>query len=122
MNLPKSSIKSTKERLVSRLALAEMFGSNNVDTLFEGNYCNEDDECGLGIIDSVQQGQANSDAACYLGGLLWNLETYLNGCCVDYGYNYGSRASHTPHEVRMGRYRLPFWPYEIYTYHNSVVG
>jgi hypothetical protein len=94
-----NSIKSTKERL-SRLALEEIFGINNVDALFEGNDCNnDDDECDLGIIDSVQQGQAKSDAACYLGGLLWNLETYLNGCCVDYGYDYGSRASPMPVEL-----------------------
>lgn len=99
MILPKSSIKSTKERL-SRLALEEIFGIDNVDALFQGNECNnEDDECDLGIIDSVQQGQAKSDAACYLGGLLWNIETYLNGCCVDYSYDYGSRASPTPFEV-----------------------
>lgn len=94
-----NSIKSTKERL-ARLALEEIFGIDNVDVLFEGNdYNNDDDECDLGIIDSVQQGQAKADAACYLGGLLWNLETYLNGCCVDYGYDYGSRASPMPFEL-----------------------
>jgi hypothetical protein len=25
----------------------------------------------------------------YLGGLLWNLQTYQDGICADYGYNYG---------------------------------
>jgi hypothetical protein len=46
-----------------------------------------------------QQGLAKSDAASYLGGLLWNLETYLHGCCFNYGYDYGSRTSPTPYEV-----------------------
>ena len=42
---------------------------------------------------------AQSDAATYLGGILWNLETYQNGYCADYGYNYGRRLSPTPFEV-----------------------
>lgn len=46
-----------------------------------------------------QQGFAPADAASYLGGLLWNLETYQHGCCVNYGYDYGRRASTAPFEV-----------------------
>lgn len=29
----------------------------------------------------------------YLGGLLWNLQTYQDGICADYSYNYGRRVS-----------------------------
>jgi hypothetical protein len=46
-----------------------------------------------------QQGFAPADSASYLGGLLWNLETYQHGCCVNYGYDYGRRASTAPSEV-----------------------
>jgi XRN 5'-3' exonuclease N-terminus len=34
-----------------------------------------------------------SDCKLYLGGLLWNLQTYQDGICSDYGYNYGKRLS-----------------------------
>ena len=29
----------------------------------------------------------------YLQGIIWNLQTYQDGVCVDYGYNYGKRMS-----------------------------
>ena len=35
----------------------------------------------------------------YLGGLLWNLQTYQDGVCTDYGYNYGRRMSPTAEEI-----------------------
>lgn len=35
----------------------------------------------------------------YLAGLLWNLQTYQDGICADYGYNYGRRMSPTAMEV-----------------------
>ncbi|CAJ1933396.1 unnamed protein product [Cylindrotheca closterium] len=35
----------------------------------------------------------------YLGGLVWNLQTYQDGICVDYGYNYGRRMSPTAQEI-----------------------
>lgn len=35
----------------------------------------------------------------YLGGLLWNLQTYQDGICADYGYNYGRRMSPTATEI-----------------------
>lgn len=30
---------------------------------------------------------------------MWNLETYQQGCCADYGFDYGMRASPAPFEV-----------------------
>eukprot|EP00980_Cylindrotheca_fusiformis_P000685 scaffold167_cov110-Cylindrotheca_fusiformis.AAC.13 len=35
----------------------------------------------------------------YLGGLLWNLQTYQDGICADYGYNYGRRMAPTAEEI-----------------------
>jgi hypothetical protein len=35
----------------------------------------------------------------YLRGLLWNLSTYQDGVCSDYGYNYGRRMSPTAEEI-----------------------
>jgi hypothetical protein len=35
----------------------------------------------------------------YLAGLLWNLQTYQDGLCSDYAYNYGKRQSPTAHAV-----------------------
>lgn len=35
----------------------------------------------------------------FLGGLLWNLQTYQDGLCADYHYNYGKRMSPTPTEI-----------------------
>lgn len=35
----------------------------------------------------------------YLAGLLWNLQTYQDGVCADYGYNYGRRMSPTATEI-----------------------
>lgn len=35
----------------------------------------------------------------YLYGLLWNLQTYQDGVCADYGYNYGKRSAPAPSEI-----------------------
>jgi 5'-3' exonuclease len=35
----------------------------------------------------------------YLGGLLWNLQTYQDGICADYNFNYGKRLSPTAQEI-----------------------
>lgn len=35
----------------------------------------------------------------YLAGLLWNLQTYQDGVCADYAYNYGRRMSPTANEI-----------------------
>lgn len=42
---------------------------------------------------------AKSSVYEYLKGLLWNLATYQDGVCSDYGYNYGRRMSPTAEEV-----------------------
>ena len=35
----------------------------------------------------------------YLEGMLWNLQTYQEGICADYGCNYGKRHSPTAPEI-----------------------
>jgi hypothetical protein len=37
----------------------------------------------------------------YLKGLLWNLATYQDGVCANYGYNYGKRMSPTADEIAL---------------------
>jgi hypothetical protein len=48
--LPESSMKNTKERL-TRLALEEIFGRENVHTIFEGSDSIEEDVSYLGATD-----------------------------------------------------------------------
>jgi hypothetical protein len=35
----------------------------------------------------------------YLGGLLWNLQTYQDGVCPDYSFNYGKRLAPTARDI-----------------------
>lgn len=35
----------------------------------------------------------------YLGGLLWNIQTYQDGICADYNYSYGRRMSPTINDI-----------------------
>ena len=35
----------------------------------------------------------------YLGGLLWNLQTYQDGVCPDYAFNYGKRLAPTAGDI-----------------------
>jgi XRN 5'-3' exonuclease N-terminus len=43
--------------------------------------------------------KAPADVQRYLYGLLWNMQTYQDGVCADYGYNYGRKKAPTPGEV-----------------------
>ncbi|KAL7533816.1 hypothetical protein ACHAXR_005459 [Thalassiosira sp. AJA248-18] len=98
-----SSIKATKYRLAC-LALEECFGRDNVDALFgdgdsDQNESGKETKDSMSVREMLPQGLADADAATFLGGLLWNLETYQHGCCVDYGFDHGRRASPTPFEL-----------------------
>jgi hypothetical protein len=46
----------------------------------------------------ISQAAAGKPEA-YLGGLLWNLQTYQDGVCPDYAFNYGKRMSPTAGEI-----------------------
>jgi len=91
----KRSMKATKVRL-ARLALEDIFGIENLDSLFSGGNVDDDDD----DYDNFQKpGSASADVKMYIAGLLWNLETYQHGCCVDYGYDYGRSLSPSPLEL-----------------------
>ena len=45
---------------------------------------------------------AQHDNEEYVKGLIWNLESYKKGVCVDYSYNYGRRRS--PSVMNMAQY------------------
>jgi XRN 5'-3' exonuclease N-terminus len=55
------------------------------------------DEDGMYEWELRQPVEAKVDS--YLYGLLWNLQTYQDGVCADYSWNYGKRRSPTAHEV-----------------------
>ena len=44
-------------------------------------------------------GPVQADVEQYVAGLLWNLQTYKDGVCADYAYNYGRRISPTSSEI-----------------------
>lgn len=44
-------------------------------------------------------GPVNCDVEQYLAGILWNLQTYQDGVCADYSYNYGRRMSPTAAQI-----------------------
>lgn len=45
------------------------------------------------------QGPVECDVEQYLAGILWNLQTYQDGVCADYAYNYGRRMSPTAVQI-----------------------
>ncbi|KAL9181160.1 hypothetical protein ACHAXT_009965 [Thalassiosira profunda] len=91
------SSKKAKYRLAC-LALEEMFGRDNVDALFGGGG-DDDNDADSASLREKPLSVAKADPASYLGGLLWNLETYQRGCCGDYGYDYGWRHSPSTFEL-----------------------
>jgi len=42
---------------------------------------------------------AQADVKQYVAGLLWNVQTYKDGVCADYAYNYGRRLAPTSFEL-----------------------
>jgi len=42
---------------------------------------------------------AEAHISSYLYGILWNLQTYKDGVCTDYAYNYGKRLSPTANQI-----------------------
>jgi len=92
-----TSLRSTRRRLAS-LALEEIFGKENADDLFR--YDNlDDDDMNDDPTSFKTRSFAEANATSYLGGILWNLDTYQQGCSADFGYNYGIRSAPTPFEI-----------------------
>jgi len=83
-------VKTTKN-LLAGIALDDLMG-----TEYE-NDISIDDEMTNGL-SSVGypwevQHPLNGKVDTYLKGIIWNVQTYQDGVCVDYGYNYGKRMS-----------------------------
>lgn len=85
-------MKDTKHRL-ALMALDDFFGTDisssekHYDTLMEES----------GIVTRGYSWElphaAPGDCNAYLGGLLWNIQTYQDGICADYNFSYGKRMS-----------------------------
>ncbi|KAL3934256.1 MAG: hypothetical protein SGBAC_009990 [Bacillariaceae sp.] len=87
--------KLAKQQLAS-MALDEFLGTD-----YSGGTDDFDADGGItnsGYSWEIRQAvEGNVDT--YLGGLIWNLQTYQDGICADYGYNYGRRMSPTAQEI-----------------------
>ena len=88
-------IKNAKHRLAT-MALRDLAGLDEDDE-------DVDDEIFFGSEPSGYEWElrhaAESDIEEYLYGLLWNIQTYQDGVCPDYSYNYGKRLSPTASEI-----------------------
>jgi 5'-3' exoribonuclease 2 len=73
---PGQSLKGAKQRLAS-IALLEILDTEEVEIVL--------DEI------KVKGKMIECDVPLYLYGLLWTLQTYQDGTCADYGYQYGGR-------------------------------
>lgn len=90
---PKEKLKETKNEL-AKIALDDLMGPEYL-------------EAGEFDVQSMTNttypweisGPVDSDCELYLAGLLWNLQTYQDGICSDYGYNYGKRLSPAAEDV-----------------------
>ena len=98
----KSSPMSYVKDKLSKIALNDLldYGSGaNEDDDDES----EDDEelfgSSAGRYDWEIERAAEPKVESYLYGLLWNLQTYQDGICADYAYNYGKRRSPTAREI-----------------------
>lgn len=111
----KTALKSAKHKLAA-IALEEILGSNWRD-LNDYSLGNDDDDFESGFIIGDGSSQTNNnggtptgysweingpvecDVEQYLAGMLWNLQTYQDGVCADYSYNYGRRMSPTASQI-----------------------
>ena len=93
-----SSLKKNKQKLVD-LALQMFFGKDYLtDVYFERKYSNETVTTN-NVIRDDNFVPVDCDIDEYFVGLLWNITTYQEGVCVDYGYNYGRSVSSTVNEI-----------------------
>jgi XRN 5'-3' exonuclease N-terminus len=95
---PGEPIKDIKHKL-ALMALDDFFGAN-LQT-WDEDYEKLMEETGIVSrgysweIPHAAPGECNS----YLGGLLWNIQTYQDGICADYNFSYGKRMSPGINEI-----------------------
>jgi hypothetical protein len=91
-------LKSTKQKL-ALMALDDFYGTDlasseeDYDVLLESSGITS-----RGYSWEIPQA-APGKADTYLGGLLWNIQTYQDGICADYNYSYGRRTSPTVSDI-----------------------
>lgn len=87
--------KKAKEELAS-MALKSLFDFED-DEVEDGEEDDKSMEADFGI--SEYQGLADANVDDYLYGILWNLQSYQDGICADYSYNYAKRHAPTAAEI-----------------------
>jgi hypothetical protein len=89
---PGEPLKDIKQKL-ALMALDDFFGTNL--STWEDDYDKLMEETGIatrGYSWEIPHA-APGDCSSYLGGLLWNIQTYQDGICADYNFSYGKRMS-----------------------------
>jgi hypothetical protein len=104
-----TSLKQSKQ-VLANMALEEILGADYMEwnDCMIGNESKDDDEFDDEKSDYDQSGPrysweisvpAPGSVEEYLKGMIWNLASYQDGVCSDYGYNYGRRMSPTAEEM-----------------------
>lgn len=90
------AMKMARQKLAV-MALADLMDDRDVEDE------DDDDDDGLGITSKGYDWEIHhtvkGKVEPYLYGLLWNLQTYQDGVCADYSYNYGKRLSPLAKEI-----------------------
>jgi hypothetical protein len=94
-------LRDAKNRLAT-MALDELLGTDYTEKGYGDTDSN--DEAGFpGITSSGYDWEIHFSVEGkvdrYMGGLLWNLQTYQDGICADYNFNYGKRLSPTARDI-----------------------
>lgn len=120
----KTSPTQKAKQLLAGMALEELLGSDYMDMpdYVVGNDVSQGDDDGDIVMNGANgdesKGQeakigpssnigydweadapAEASVSLYLEGLLWNLQTYQDGVCTNYAYNYGRHMSPTASEI-----------------------
>ena len=95
------SLKTARQKLAA-MALDDLM-DNPSDHTDDSEGDVDDDDDGLGITSSGYEWEihhtVDGKVDTYLYGLLWNIQTYQDGVCSDYSYNYGKRLSPMANEI-----------------------
>lgn len=84
---------------IAQMAIDDLLGLESSQSDLDADEVDEDDLFVTPGYDWELNVAAESKVDSYLYGLLWNLQTYQDGLCADYGYNYGKRKSPTASEM-----------------------
>lgn len=106
---PSTSLKQSKQ-ILANMALEEILGEDYMEwnDCITANDSKEDEEYDEDKSDYDTSGPrysweitmpAPGSVEEYLKGMIWNLASYQDGVCSDYGYNYGRRMSPTAEEM-----------------------